>query len=245
MTLSPDQLAQARIGGPLDQLQWLDLPFNVAPDRITGLIPAGATIIDSVRGALPQGHEKFVPRIWSVGAFKAPGTDETPTEPAPKLLTSAAPNEQGDIPIELRGLYRAGGGGIWVRRFLVPPFRRFEVDISSFPDISASVLGTSGAQGFAVYSTVSNRPPPQDNQRDLPFWAETYDAPGTYDVPPGADRALADVADAGFAWRVGTVAGGFGFAFGAPLAVGVPVDVMGGRFTTTVAGLRITWRIRL
>jgi hypothetical protein len=219
-----------REGGPMEGLKWASVPFSIV---VTGanLIPPNSVLIDGIA------NYGFVPRTMSIGSTRAAGTDETAARPEPLPLGPV-----GDIPIELRGLYRQGG--FWLRRFLLRPFARPEIDISSFVDLRAAVLGVSGAPGFSLYATVTNRPIASAGTRETVWWGETYADPGTFAVPPGADRVTAAVADPGFSWSIGNVAG-VSTAVPDPLVAGVDRDAKGGRFTTTVPGLFLSWRIRL
>lgn len=205
---------------------YFEVPFSA---QASDIARPGHVLIDGTQGWT------FAPRVLSVGPRPSGDTDQPNDVPVP---------QGGEVPIEVRGLYKTGGG-TWLRRFVVPVFRRVEVDVSSFRDVRVRVPGVSSAGSrVGLYATVSNRIPAYDRQEPV-WWPEVYTTPGDYVAPPGAVSFVSSLGDPGWSWLSAVPATAAPLVFLQPIAAGVDVEALAGRFRTTVPNLPILWRIAL
>lgn len=159
--------------------------------------------------------------------------DETIQNPAPRVAAAGA------ITVQVAGILESGGQ--YYRRFQIPVNRAYRLDIEFLQSLRVDVLGSTLINGV-LWGVVTERSS-SIQVADVAYFSEEYAAAGRYLTPPGADLVTAVAADGGFAWELSTINATFNLTDA--LAAGVPVDVKSGLFVTTVANLRLAWRIRL
>lgn len=194
-----------------------------------GAVLAAQRVVDGVIN-----NVDFRPAILVIGSsLQALKDDEDYEQPTP------LPTPSGAITVQVAGLMESGAR--YLRRFQVPCQRSFRIDIQFFQSLRLDILGSTLINGVFLYCITERKTAVQDE--DVAWFGEQYAAAGRYLVPPGADQAYPGNPDAGFTWEESTVAATFNLPD--PLVPGAAVEVKAGSFVTTVANVRISWRIRL
>lgn len=143
----------------------------------------------------------------------------------------------GDVVAEVEGI--SDRGTLYLRRFTLSPYQTAWIPTDGLLDIRVRVLrcGTTDYE-LAAIATDGDSPP-----RPAPLiLAQRQIQPGTWYAPPGAYEMIPAVADAGFSWSTTADTGG-ATTIGSPAVIGAKQDVLGGRFTVTVANWACLWRI--
>lgn len=137
-----------------------------------------------------------------------------------------------------------GGGGRYARRFTVPILDPIQVDVSGWWDVRVELLAFSkGLTDAELRAVVSERARATLHTPPV-FLAEAYPLQDTYPVPPGADRAYYNTADANQFWVTGGIDPG-SIAIPDPVAVGDVREVAGTHLATGGPNKEIVWRVIL
>lgn len=224
-----------------DDFRYMDLRIKAGVGP-TGIAPPG-TLIDGTKSIVDQTTKQpFKARTLSFQAVPNPGqnvdvsigTELPPTGPL------------GGMVIQVKG--QIEGGGWYLRRLSIGPWRALEFDISTWHGVTVELL-KSTLTNYDLVGAISNRSNQSGERLTEWIYAEEYGAAGVYNVPPGALKLWPETGDGGFSWTAYTFtppSAGVGFVTIPDAQLpSIESDVKGSAFTTTVAGFRAIWRIRL
>lgn len=145
----------------------------------------------------------------------------------------------GQVSVRFVGLC---SGGEYIRDFQLGLWQSFRFDLNGFSSARVEVMANSLANA-ELLATLSEDPLVSrgDPYLLLPL---VYAVAGTYGVPAGAIEVTPVAADGAFTW-LGSDVTGSAVNVPTPLVAGTTQTVQGARFTSTVPGLGLMWRIRV